>query len=110
MIPSWSCKDAIDDLRVGAEGFPAEGRSKLIVGGIFRTGANDLDRAGSAGFQPARGDEVPLKTRSVHAWAAPTSRLEAGAPSAFRGHGRPVAPFSGQVGVYTLVDTALLSS
>jgi len=27
------------------------------------------------------GDEVPLKTRSVHAWAVPTSRLEAGAPS-----------------------------
>ncbi len=34
------------------------------------------------------GAEVPLKTRSVHAWAAPTSRLEAGAPSAFRGRGR----------------------
>ena len=27
------------------------------------------------------GDEVPLKTRSVHAWAAPTSRLQASAPS-----------------------------
>jgi len=60
------------------------------------------------------GEEVHLKMRSVHAWAAPASRLEAGAPSAgvdvatlyaapasrleagapsaFRGRGRPVAP------------------
>jgi len=75
---------------------------------------SDFDRAGSAGFQPARGGEVPLTTRSVAAWASPTSRLEAGAPSAivvvptrfavptsrleagapsaFRGRGRPVAP------------------
>jgi len=38
-------------------------------------------RAGSAGFQPARGDKVPLTTRSVAAWASPTNRLEAGAPN-----------------------------
>ena len=38
------------------------------------------------------GDEVPLKTRSVHAWAAPTSRLEAGAPSAIEGAGDRLRP------------------
>ncbi len=38
--------------------------------------------AGPGGRRPPPVDEGPLKTRSVHAWAAPTSRLEAGAPSA----------------------------
>ncbi len=42
---------------------------------------NDHEHAGSAGFQPAQG-RSPFTTRGVHAWASPTSRLEAGAPSA----------------------------
>ncbi len=45
------------------------------------------------------GDEVPHETLSVHAWAAPTSRLEAGVPSAFRGRGRPVGPFFNKGGL-----------
>jgi len=45
---------------------------------------SDHDDAGSAGLQPAGGEgtKSPFEPRSVHTWASPTSRLEAGAPSA----------------------------
>ncbi len=59
--------------------------------GRNRAGGSAQKSTGSAGFQPATRGRSPLrKTRCVHAWASPTSRLEAGAPSAGLPPCRPV--------------------
>ncbi len=63
----------------------------MALGPFLRMGTTSIVLGAPASSRPG-GDEVPLKPRSVYAWAVPTSRLEAGASSAFRGRGRPVAP------------------
>ncbi len=61
--------------------------------------AQDLRRQLALGAPASSrpGDEVPHKTRSVHSWALPTSRLEAGAPSAIEDVGTRYASPTGRL-------------